>query len=57
MAKAKGGSSSNGAKITFGKNKGKGKHKKKYGPKSQKPKKYVGQGRWKSSFFFCKKFG
>jgi hypothetical protein len=45
MAKAKGGSSSNGMKVTFGKNKGKGKHKKKYGPKDQKPKKYVGQGR------------
>ena len=45
MAKAKGGSSSNGVKVTFGKNKVKGKYKKKYGPKEQRPKKYVGQGR------------
>jgi len=43
MAKAKG-SSSNSMKISFGK-KGKGKFKKSYGPKSQKPKRYRGQGR------------
>lgn len=43
MAKAKG-SSGNSVKITFGK-KGKGKMKKSYGPKSEKPKKYKGQGR------------
>ena len=42
MAKPKGGSSS--IKVTFGKRK-KGKYKKSYGPKAQKPKKYVGQGR------------
>jgi hypothetical protein len=43
MAKAKG-ASSNSVKVVFGKKK-KGKFKKKYGPKDQKPKKYVGQGR------------
>ena len=41
MAKAKSASST---KVTFGKRK-KGKYKKSFGPKSQKPKKYVGQGR------------
>ena len=41
MAKSK---SSNNNKVTFGKRKG-GKYKKSYGPKAQKPKKYVGQGR------------
>lgn len=40
---AKGKSQSNN-KISFGKRKG-GKYKKSYGPKAQKPKKYVGQGR------------
>lgn len=45
MAKAKGGkTNSNSVKITFGKRK-KGKLKKSYGPKDQKPKKYRGQGR------------
>jgi hypothetical protein len=43
MAKAKG-ASSNSVKVTFGK-KTKGKFKKKYGPKDQKPKRYRGQGR------------
>ena len=43
MAKAKGGST-NSMKVSFGK-KSKGKAKKKYGPKQQKPKKYRGQGR------------
>jgi hypothetical protein len=42
MAKAKSASSSK--KISFGKRK-RGKYKKNYGPKAQKPKKYVGQGR------------
>jgi hypothetical protein len=43
MAKAtKGGST--GSKMTFGQKRS-GKAKKKYGPKEQKPKKYVGQGR------------
>lgn len=42
MAKAK--SSATSIKISFGKRK-KGKYKKSYGPKAQKPKKYVGQGR------------
>lgn len=42
MAKAK--SSAASTKISFGKRK-KGKSKKNYGPKAQKPKKYVGQGR------------
>lgn len=32
-------------KITFGKKSGKGKARKSYGPKDQKPKKYRGQGR------------
>lgn len=41
MAKAK---STSSAKITFGKRK-RGKYKKSYGPKAQKPKKYQGQGR------------
>ena len=46
MAKAKGskGGSASGSKMSFGQ-KGSGKAKKKYGPKEQKPKKYVGQGR------------
>lgn len=42
MAKAK--SSASSMKVTFGKRKT-GKLKKSYGPKSQKPKKYRGQGR------------
>ena len=42
MAKAKTAASSK--KISFGKRK-RGKYKKSYGPKAQKPKKYVGQGR------------
>ena len=42
MAKAKSAGSSN--KVSFGK-KGRGKYKKSYGPKAQKPKKYQGQGR------------
>ena len=42
MAKAKSAASSQ--KISFGKRK-KGNGKKSYGPKAQKPKKYVGQGR------------
>jgi hypothetical protein len=42
MAKAK--SSVTSRKVSFGKRK-KGKYKKSYGPKCQKPKKYVGQGR------------
>ena len=43
MAKAKG-SSSASQKVSFGK-KGKGKAKKSFGPKDQKPKRYKGQGR------------
>lgn len=43
MAKAKGASASS-VKVTFGK-KTKGKFKKKFGPKDQKPKRYRGQGR------------
>ena len=43
MAKAKG-SSTGAKKVTFGK-KGKGKAKKSFGPKDQKPKRYKGQGR------------
>lgn len=43
MAKAKGGSTTS-MKVSFGK-KSKGKAKKKYGPKQQKPKNYRGQGR------------
>ena len=43
MAKAKGGSTTS-MKVSFGK-KSKGKAKKKYGPKQQKPKTYRGQGR------------
>jgi hypothetical protein len=42
MAKGKSAGPSN--KISFGK-KGKGKFKKSYGPKAQKPKAYRGQGR------------
>ena len=42
MAKVK--ATSNSQKVSFGK-KGKGKHKKNYGPTEQKPKKYRGQGR------------
>ncbi len=42
MAKAK--SAGNSQKISFGK-KGKGKARKSYGPKDQKPKRYRGQGR------------
>ena len=41
MAKTKSASSH---KVTFGKRKG-GRYKKSYGPKAQRPKKYVGQGR------------
>jgi hypothetical protein len=44
MAK-KEGKASGSLKITFGKKSGKGKIKKKYGPKEQKPKAYRGQGR------------
>jgi hypothetical protein len=44
MAKGSKVGSSTGLKMSFGQ-KGSGKHKKKYGPKEQKPKKYVGQGR------------
>lgn len=43
MAKPKGSSVSQ--KVVFGKKSGKGKYKKSYGPKAQKPKKYRGQGR------------
>jgi len=43
MAKAKG-SSNVSQKVSFGK-KSKGKARKSYGPKDQKPKKYRGQGR------------
>jgi hypothetical protein len=43
MAKAKG-SSTASKKVSFGK-KGKGKARKSYGPKDQKPKRYRGQGR------------
>ena len=42
MAKAKGSSSS--IKVSFGK-KTTGKARKSYGPKDQKPKRYMGQGR------------
>ena len=42
MAKAK--STSGNQKVTFGK-RGQGKYKKSYGPKSEKPKRYRGQGR------------
>ena len=42
MAKVKNATSNN--KLSFGK-KGRGKAKKSYGPKDQKPKRYVGQGR------------
>jgi hypothetical protein len=42
MAKTK--SSTGSVKITFGKRRN-GKQKKSYGPKSEKPKKYRGQGR------------
>jgi hypothetical protein len=41
---AKGKSAASSQKISFGKRK-RGKYKKSYGPKAQKPKKYVGQGR------------
>ena len=44
MAKTQGKATSS-LKITFGKKSGKGKMKKKYGPKEQKPKAYRGQGR------------
>lgn len=43
-AKAKGGKAASSEKIVLGK-KGKGKAKKKYGPKEEKPKAYRGQGR------------
>lgn len=43
MAKVKA-SSGSSIKVSFGK-KGEGKAKKSFGPKSQKPKKYRGQGR------------
>lgn len=36
---------SSSIKVTFGKKTNKGKAKKSYGPKAQKPKKYRGQGR------------
>jgi hypothetical protein len=42
MAKAKGSNTSQ--KVSFGK-KGNGKYKKSFGPKDQKPKRYIGQGR------------
>ena len=42
MAKAK--TTSSSQKVTFGK-RGQGKYKKAYGPKSEKPKRYRGQGR------------
>jgi len=42
MAKVK--STSSGTKLVFGKKK-KGKFKKSFGPKSEKPKRYRGQGR------------
>lgn len=45
MAKAKGGTKSNGTQKTILNSKKKGKAKKSFGPKSQKPKEYVGQGR------------
>jgi len=44
MAKVKVSKQSNSVKVTFGK-KTKGKMKKSYGPKEEKPKKYRGQGR------------
>ena len=44
MAKPSSSASSN-RKITFGKKSGKGKAKKNFGPKEQKPKEYRGQGR------------
>lgn len=44
MAKKEGKASAS-LKITFGKKAGKGKAKKKYGPKDQKPKAYRGQGK------------
>lgn len=44
MAK-KEGKSSVSSKITFGKKSGKGKAKKKYGPKEARPKAYRGQGK------------
>lgn len=42
MAKAK--STNSSQKVSFGK-RGQGKYKKSYGPKSEKPKRYRGQGR------------
>ncbi len=42
---AKGKSAGNSIKISFGKRKSQPNGKKSYGPKSQKPKKYKGQGR------------
>jgi len=42
---AKGKSSSSGSKISLNKKSGKGKIKKKYGPKEERPKSYKGQGR------------
>lgn len=36
---------SSSIKVTFGKKRNKGKAKKNYGPKDEKPKKYRGQGR------------
>ena len=47
MAKPKGGSAktNSGTKITFGKKAKKGKAKKKFGPKTEKPKPYRGQGK------------
>jgi len=43
MAKSK--SAGNSIKISFGKKKSQATGKKSYGPKSQKPKRYRGQGR------------
>lgn len=37
--------SGSGSKVTFGKKTVKGKAKKSFGPKAEKPKKYRGQGR------------
>ena len=43
MAKPKGTTTS--GKVVFGKKSGRGKARKSFGPKDQKPKPYVGQGR------------
>jgi hypothetical protein len=42
---AKGKITTDSRKISFSKKSGKGKPKKKFGPRAQKPKKYRGQGR------------